>query len=62
MALPGIQVPHNTLGITCPDSRRRRFTTKEIEERIRLVDEDRKAKLDLRNRCRQDKLAESHFS
>jgi hypothetical protein len=47
MAPPGIQVPYNALGITCPDSRRRRFITKEIKERIRLVDKDQKAKLDL---------------
>jgi len=59
---PRIQVPPNTLRMTCPESRRRRFTTKENEERIHLASEDRKARLELRNRRRKDKSAESHFS
>lgn len=59
---PRIQVPPNTLWMTCPKSQRQRFTTKENEERVHLASEDRKAKLDLRNRRRQDKSAESRFS
>ncbi|KAG4423569.1 MAG: hypothetical protein CL912_19325 [Deltaproteobacteria bacterium] len=59
---PRIQVPPNTLRMTCPESRRRRFTTKENEERILLASEDREAKRELRYRRRQGKSAESHFS
>ena len=59
---PRIQVPPNTLRMTCPESHRRRFTTKENEERIHLASEDRKARLKLRNRRRQDKLADNSFS
>ena len=62
MAQPRIQVPPNTLRITCPDARRRRFTTKENEEKIRFANEDRKAKLDLRSRRRQEKSAAISFS
>jgi hypothetical protein len=62
MMAPRIQVPPNTLRMTCPESHRRRFTTKEDEERIQLVSEDRKARLELQSRRRQDKSAESHFS
>jgi hypothetical protein len=59
---PRIQVPPNTLRMTCPKSHQRRFTTKENEERIHLASEDRKARLELRNRRRQDKSAENYFS
>ncbi|KAH7418745.1 hypothetical protein BKA64DRAFT_701248 [Cadophora sp. MPI-SDFR-AT-0126] len=59
---PSIQVPPNTLRMTCPESRRRRFTTKENEERILLASKDWEAKRGLRDRRRQGKSAESQFS
>jgi hypothetical protein len=62
MAQPRIQVPLNTLRITCPDARRRRFTIKENEEKIRFANDDRKAKLNLRNCRRQEKSAATPFS
>lgn len=59
---PRIQVPPNTLRETCPESQRLRFTTKKNEQRIHLASEDREAKRELRDRRRQAKSAESHFS
>jgi hypothetical protein len=57
-----IRVLPNILRKACPESQRRRFTTKENEERIQLASKDQKVRLELRNRRRQDKSAESHFS
>jgi hypothetical protein len=56
-----IQIPKGTSEITRPGSRRRLFTTKHDEERIRLANEDRKAKLEIRALRRLDEAARTHF-
>jgi hypothetical protein len=56
-----IQIPKGTSEITRPGSRRRLFTTKHDEERIRLASEDRKAKLEIRALRRLDEAAGTHF-
>jgi len=48
--------------MACRESQRRCFTTKENEEIIHLASEDRRQRLELRIRGRQDKSVESHFS
>ncbi len=59
---PRIQVPPDILRMTCPESRQRRFTTKENEKKIHLASGNQRARLKFRNRRRQGKLAESYFS
>jgi len=56
-----IQTPKGTSEITRPGSRRRLFTTKHDEERIRLESENRKAKLELRALRRLDEAAGTLF-
>jgi hypothetical protein len=56
-----IQIPKSTSEITRPRSRRRLFIIKYDEERIRLANEDRKAKLEIRALRRLDEAARTHF-
>jgi hypothetical protein len=48
MAPSKIQVPDDVFRMTSPGSGRTTFTTRKTEERIRLENEDRKAKLEVR--------------
>ena len=61
MTLLKIQIPKGTSKITRPASRRRLFTTKQDEERVRLASEDRKAKLEIRALRRLDEAVGTHF-
>src|SRR5579871_6338803 len=56
-----INIPSNIIGISRPGSRRRLFTTKINEERIRLTREDWKEKFEIRLLRREDLLARIRF-